>query len=444
MMPVLSRQAAPILALTVAVALIAHFAGLGGLLPAALTALSALAALFLPPEVLLAAAVVTGSGLGITALQAPLVGPLLLSDLLLLACLSRLVLRRAGEVKYDRFLAVRLALFVGWSLLATLLGGTSATPLLRIAVYGAVFLLLARHRTNRKPVYAIVTCYALVNVVGGVIQDQTRLVGLDIGDPAQTGALLLAALCPLLTSELRTPSPWLVGAVLLCGIFLTQTRSVWFATVVVLVVWAQKRVTLPRLLVVFTVLALLGLQTVSWVTAVFGLNSTSAEYRWQTIEAGLRRGFESPLFGSGWGYASSLNDQSVPSHIYQAVDQVLPYNLFVCVFASVGVPGVLLLALFLCRLLHRLVARRGAPLLFTVAVLAMSLTEMTLYAGSMLTLLFFTYAGMGLAPAGDAPIPSDQPTTAGEEPSRASVEGPAPHAGVVPAGSPTGAVGGIA
>ncbi|MFI2369186.1 O-antigen ligase family protein [Streptomyces sp. NPDC018833] len=444
MMPVLSRQAAPILALTVAVTLIAHFAGPGGPLSVALTAVIALSALFLPPEVLLAAALVTGSGLGITALQAPLVGPLLLSDLLLLACLGCLLQRRPGEAKHDRFLAVSLALFVGWSLLATLHVGTSVTPLLRIALYGAVFLLLARHRGNRKPVYAIVTCYALVNVVGGVIQDQTRLVGLDIGDPAQTGALLLAALCPLLTSELRTPLPWLVGAVLLCGIFLTQTRSVWFATVVVLVVWAQKRLTLPRLLVWFTALALLGLQTVSWVTGVFGLNSTSADYRWQTIDAGLRRGFESPLFGSGWGYASSGLDHSVPSYLNQAVDSVLPYNLFVCVFASVGVPGVLMLALFVCRLLHRLVARRGAPLLFTVAVLAMSLTEMTLYAGSMLTLLFFTYAGMGLAPATDAPMPSDPPTTGGGGPSRASAEGPATHTGIVAAGSPTGAVGGTA
>ncbi|MGW7468395.1 O-antigen ligase family protein [Streptomyces xantholiticus] len=442
MMPVLSRQAAPILALTVAVALIAHFAGPGGPLPVAVTAVITLSALFLPPEVLLVAAVVAGSGLGFSALKAPLVGPLLLSDLLVLACLGCLLQRRAGEVKQDRFLAVCLALFVGWSLLATLQAGTSATPLLRIAVYGAVFLLLARHRTNRKPVYAIVICYALVNVVGGVIQDQTRLVGLDIGDPAQTGSLLLAALCPLLTSELRTPWTWLVGAVLLCGIFLTQTRSVWFATVVVLVVWAQKRVTLRRLLVVFTALALLGLQTVSWVTSMFGLNSTSADYRWQTIEAGLRRGFESPLFGSGWGYASSGLDHSVPSYLYQAVDYVLPYNLFVCVFASVGVPGLLMLVLFLCRLLHGLAVRRGAPLLFTVAVLAMSLTEMTLYAGSMLTLLFFTYAGMGLAPAADAPMPSDRPTTAGEGPSRASAEGPDTHACVVPAGSPTGAVGG--
>ncbi|MEV4330802.1 O-antigen ligase family protein [Streptomyces sp. NPDC049597] len=443
-MPVLSRQAAPILALTVSVALIAHFAGPGGPLPVAVTAVITLSALFLPPEVLLAAALVTGSGLGFTALQSPLVGPLLLRDLLVLACLGCLLQRREGDVTLDRTLAVWLALFVGWSLLATLHAGTSATPLLRIAVYGAVFLLVARHRTHRKPVYVVVTCYALVSVVGGVIQGQTRLVGLDIGDPAQTGGLLLAALCPLLTAELRTPWRWLVGAVLLGGICLTMTRSVWFATVVVLVVWAWKKVTVPRLLVVFTALALVGLQTVSWVTSVFGLNSTSADYRWQTIEAGLRRGIESPLFGSGWGYASSSIDQAVPSYLYQAVDHVLPYNLFVCVFASVGVPGVLLLALFLCRLLRCLVARRGAPLLFTVAVLAMSLTEMTLYAGSTLTLLFFAYAGMGLAPAADELKSSDRVATAGEGTSRTTAGADAPHADVVPVGSRAGAVDGPA
>jgi hypothetical protein len=440
-MRALSRKAAQVLGVTVSVALFAQFAGPGRQLPATLMSMTALSAtLLLPPAILLAGAIVTGNGLGIAALQAPIAGPLLLSDLLLLACLLRcLTYRPSGQAEPHRFVRVCLVLFLAWTILATARAGTSITPLLRIGVYGASFLLLARRATDRRLVYGVVTCYALVSVVGGVLLGQTRLVGLDIGDPAQTGGLLLAALCPLLTSELRTPWRWLFGAVLLYGIFLTQTRSVWFATIVVLVVWAQKRLTLTRLVHVFAVLALLGLQTVNRVTGVFGLNTFSADYRWQTIVAGMRRGLENPLFGSGWGYASSVDDLRMSVYAYPTLDQVLPYNLFVCVFASVGLPGVLLLVVFLGRLLHRLVATREAPLLFTVAVLAMSMTEMTLYAGSMLTVLFFIYAGMGLARAGGDPEPSYGSQKGGQVPAQG--EGRVSYGEVLPTGLRTGAVG---
>jgi O-antigen ligase/polysaccharide polymerase Wzy-like membrane protein len=441
-MRALSRKAAPILGVTVSVALVAHFAGSGGLAPAALTVVIALSALFLSPAILLGGAIVTSKGLGVAALQAPLAGPLLLSDLLLLLCLLRcLIERRTGQAEPHRFVRVCLVLFLVWSVLATVHAGTSVTPLLRIGVYGGVFLLLSRRRTDRKLIYGIVMCYALVNVAGGVLLAQTRLVGLDIGDPAQTGGLLLAALCPLLTSELRTPWPRLVGAVLLYGIFLTQTRSVWFATIIILVIWAQKTLTLSRLVVVFAGLALLGLHTVNWVTRVFGLNTSSADYRWQSVVAGMRRALENPVLGSGWGYLSSTKDLGVPVYIYEAADRVLPYNLFVSVFASVGVPGLLLLVLFLGRLLHRLVATRDAALLFTVAVLAMSMTEMTLYAGSMLTLLLFTYAGIGLAPADGDLRPLHGPLEGGHVPAHRESRGP--HREVLPDGSRTGAIGAL-
>ncbi|HET6359358.1 O-antigen ligase family protein [Streptomyces sp.] len=440
-MRALSRGATPILiGTTASVALIGHFAGPRWPVVTVLTALAALLVAFLPPAVLLAGAIVTGHGLGVAALQAPLAGPLMLSDVLLLLCLLRCLTHwRTEQAERHRFVSVCLLLFLAWSILATVHAGTSVTALLRIAAYGGVFLLLSRRGTDRKLIYGTVTCYALVSVVGGVLQGQTRLVGLDIGDPAQTGALLLAALCPLLTSELRGSWTWLVGAVLLYGIFLTQTRSVWFATIVVLVVWAQKRLTLSRLVALFAGLALVGLQTVNWITHEFGLNTFSAAYRWQSIVAGMRSGLENPVFGSGWGYASSTYGAS--AHLYDAVRQVSPYNLFVCVFASVGLPAVLLLVLFLGRLLHRLVSTRDAPLLFIVAVLAMSMTEMTLYAGSMLTLLFFTYAGMGLAPAVGGLRPS-QGLREGEHlpPYR---EGRVLHGKVLPAGLRTRAVGAV-
>ncbi|WP_338780274.1 O-antigen ligase family protein [Streptomyces sp. DG1A-41] len=358
--------------------------------------------------VMLAGAIVLVHGLGIASLQAPVVRPLLISDVLLLAYLLwALAQRPAGRAAPIGFVALSLGLFLAWSFLATAHADASITPLLRIAVYGAVFLVLSRRGTDRSLFYGIVLCYALVNLVGGVLQGQTRLIGLDIGDPGQTGALLVAALCPLLTAELRFPGRWIVGAVLLGGIFLTHTRSVWFATIVVLVVWAQKRLSLSRLIVIFLLFTALGLMTVSWVTQQFGLNEYSAHLRDQSIANGIHNGLEHPLLGSGWAEVASMGH--FQQFTEEAVDSVYPYNLFIAVFSFTGVPGLLMLVLFLGGLLRHLVRRRQAPLLITLDLLAHSVTEMPLYAASMQTLLFFICAGMGLAPAGSAAQPSQDP-----------------------------------
>lgn len=298
-------------------------------------------------------------------------GPLLVSDLLLLAHLLGSLAKQGIEKTALRAPVCR---WLG-RFLATAYAGAPLPPLLRISVYAAVFVLLSNHGIDRRLLYGVVLGYALVNLVGGVHMGQSRLIGLDIGDPAQTGALLPAALCPLLTSEVRFTGRWVVGAVLLHGLFLTQTRSVWFAPTVVLVVWAQRKVSLVRIGAVLLVLALLGLGTVDLVTRWFGLNQFSGDLRMLSVINGIRAGMENPV-----------------------LDQVMPYNLFVAVFAAVGLPAALLLLLFLEELLRRLAPRRATPLLFTVGVLAMSLVEMTLYAGSMLTVLFFTYAGMGVGP----------------------------------------------
>lgn len=74
-----------------------------------------------------------------------------------------------------------------------------------------MFVLLSRRGTDRRLVYLSLLCYALVSVVSGVLGTRQRLVGMDIGDSFQTGVLLLAALCPLLTSELRFRGRWIVG-----------------------------------------------------------------------------------------------------------------------------------------------------------------------------------------------------------------------------------------
>ncbi|TDC24899.1 O-antigen ligase domain-containing protein [Streptomyces sp. 8K308] len=379
-------------------------------------AVAVVAALLPPPGVLLAAAVVMVHGLGSAALTAPVMGPLLASDLLLLVYLVRVPAppRQEGRGAARRLVGPSLALFLGWSVLATAIAGASVTPLLRIAVYAAVFLALSRRGTSeRRVVYGVVLCYALVNLAGGVLQGQTRLVGLDIGDPAQTGALLLAALCPLLSGELRFTGRWVVAAALLGGIFLTQTRGVWFAAAVMLLVWRMPRLSPVQLVTLLLGMAVLGFKIVDSVSQRFGLNGDSVGYRVHSIVNGIRDGLANPVFGSGWGEISSM--EYLRQHLSDLPEEVRPYNLFVSVFTFTGVPGLLLLTLFLAALLGPLLAaRRGAPLLFTVAVLTMSLSEMTFFAGSMLTLLFFVYAGLGLGredapPSGDGSVKKENP-----------------------------------
>ncbi|WP_237519646.1 O-antigen ligase family protein [Streptomyces sp. HUCO-GS316] len=341
-------------------------------------------------------------------LQAPMPGLLLISDVLLLAYLLwGLAQRPIGKAARIGLVGLFLVVFLAWSFLATTLAGTSVTPLLRIAVYGAVFLILSRRGADRSLLYGMVVCYAVVNVVGGVLQGQTRLMGLDVGDPGQMGALLVAALCPLLTAELRFSGRWIIGAVLLYGIYLTQTRSVWFATIVVLVIWAQKKLSLSKVIVILLLLAALGLMAVDWVTQQFGLNEYSTYLRTQSVVNGIHNGLAHPLLGSGWGQVASMGHfQPLTS---EAVDPVYPYNLLISVFTFVGVPGVLMLVLFFGGLLRHLVSRRQAPLLVTLDFLAHSVTEMSLYAASMQTLLFFIYAGIGLAPNGRTPQTTQDP-----------------------------------
>ena len=177
------------------------------------------------------------------------------------------------------------------------------------------------------------------------------------------------------------------------GISLTQTRGIWFATAVMLAVWVQRRLSVGKVLAIIVIGAVLGLQVVDRVTETLGLNPSSRDYRAESIEAGIRSGLAHPVLGSGWAAVDRVDAQG-RQIASDAI--VLPYNLLINVFTSVGTLGVVLLLLWLVALLRLLTPGRGAPLLFVTAFLALSVSEMTLYAGSTLTVLFFVYAGIGV------------------------------------------------
>lgn len=350
------------------------------------------AALLLPVATLLAGGIVMSGG----ASQTALVGPLIAADLLFIGWLARSAATSETALPREaKAPANALLLFLGWALLATYLDGQSVTPLLRVALYAAVTIQLARAGTSRRFLYAAVMVFAVWNVAGGALEGQSRLVGLYVGDPAQMGALILAALTPLVTRELRFLGWQLAALVLVYGLWLTQTRSVWFATIVVGAVWftGRRSTGRGRTVLVLGVVALIGFEFVGLVTERLDLNADSASYRVDSIMNGIRSGLAHPIFGSGWAHVEYVDGQG---QIVQGVEAVVPYNLFINVFTSVGLPGLVLFGAFLWTLLGPLVRRKDAPLLFVGAVLAMSLTEMTIYAGSLLTVLFFIYAGIGL------------------------------------------------
>jgi hypothetical protein len=361
--------------------------------------LALLVGLLVPGAALLPGSIIATSG----GLQTSFVGPLIAADLVMIFWLSRTLgvgpntRLRSGT----RGPIVVLVTFLGWAIFTSGLSGESITPLLRISLYAAILIQLSKAWTNARVLYAVVMAFALINVVGGVAQGQSRLVGLYVGDPAQMGALILAGLIPMVAKELRFPGWWIASGVLVAGLWLTQTRIVWFATIVATTAFIMsRRITRFRrgaVLLILGVGALIGFKVVGEVTFRLGLNADSADYRLDNIAAGLRSGLAHPLTGAGWANPVAVDNLG---QVHQGTSTALPYNLFVNVFAATGFPGVILLSLFLWMLLGRLVVRADAPFMFVVVFLAMSLTEMPLFAGSLLTVLFFVYAGLGLSRVG--------------------------------------------
>ena len=362
-----------------------------------LAAVAVAAVLALPASVVLASAVVLSGG----SSQSRVVGSLIAADLLLIAWVARTIFthRRAFRLRRGVGRVVLAVLFfVAWATVASIIDQVSITPLLRISLYAIVMVQLSVSGEDARRLYAVIAVFALVNALGGALEGQARLIGLFVGDPAQMGALLIAALVPMMTGELRFPGWQFVGLILVYSIWLTQTRSVWFASIAVVATWSLRRLAgRTRTILILGAIAIVGFKFVGTLSDQLGLNQDSANYRLSSVINGIQSGMLHPLFGSGWATVDFVDSDYGISSTVGKTSAINPYNLFVNVFASVGYPGVILLAIFLWTLMGHLVQRKQAPYYFAVAFFAISLTEMTLFAGSMLTVLFFVYSGLGLA-----------------------------------------------
>lgn len=378
--------------------------------PAAGQVLWTLALFLLPVPLLPAVMLVTLRG------RLPGLGDLFFSDLVAIVYLIRVIVTgRFADVRPTASHAALVAFF-GWATMVTATQGGHVWPLVHIMLYAAVGAALTHSPTARDGLLWTVLGLAVFETAVHLPDLTSRLYGIFTADPAQVGALLLAALLlgplPALSRLPRT----LVRALLLTGVVATQTRSIWFALGIALLAAALPRrwyapVALPL------ALAPAGLLLVPHVTASLDLNQESGALRWEGISAGVARFLERPLTGHGW-----------------AADDVIVYNLWVQLGVAAGVVGV---ALFLAYvlLLGAEVARTPAAYLFLTAILAMSLTEVPLYGASVVTMLFFTLV---TAAGGEAPRPAAGRTCPPGRPSSPAAPRPAPaptapHAATGPA-----------
>jgi hypothetical protein len=333
-------------------------------------------------------------------------------DVIAMIYLVRLAV--SGSMVNIRFVPSHAALvaFFAWAAVVTHTHGGTLWSLAHLMLYAAVGIGLTHSPTARRGLLWAVLGLAVYQVVVHLPDVTSRLYGL-MADPAQVGALLLAALLLGPISALPLGARLMLRSLLVIGVVATQTRSIWFAFAVVLVAAA-----LPRRWYVPAALPLamapIGLLLVPGLTTFLELNEESGRLREESLAVGLRQLGERPLTGHGWA----------------ALDQVdggIVYNLWVHLGVATGLVGILLFLAYILLLSVETARSRCSAYLFLTGVLAMSLTETPLYGGSVVTLLFFTVisAAARLSRAEEGRHPAAPGTSLPGRPS--SLDGP-PHA----------------
>ena len=376
------------------VSYVALLVGMGFLvarnLPALTVACLAIIAFICPRWLLLAGAIVTNRAL----VGYEVIGHLQAADILLLIFLLRWLsgMLASGVLRTPpRALTLWLGTFLLWAWISLVLASSWQTgwALGRITMYAAVFVAASMDAHSARPLLRFIAAYAcleaLLALIGVTARVEGRLYGI-VGDPVQTGLLMLAGLAAVRTLGMF---PRRIAYVLLWAtIVLTFTRSIWVASSVSLLVvaWPNLRTRLMRVAAV-TLLALAA----SWwlipvATTTFHLSSESIDLRVQSWTSGVHLVQSKPIVGNGWAIGTA-SDISTPP----------PFNLWINVAASTGIPGALLLTGFLVRLTASLAySREALPRVwfqYVVGFLVLSLGEMTVWAAGSSTIEFFALTG---------------------------------------------------
>jgi hypothetical protein len=371
----------------------------------------------LPRYVLPAMAVIAVKGLGSTELAGQLIGQLRLTDLCLIAYVVRhLVTSRVlGRPPAH---AIASGAFLAWAGIVTVAQDMSYSPILRIGLYVGAGLCIAGDRRSRDVLQAAIVAYACVELALSIRHLPGRLFGVTLQDPAQFGTLM--AVAAVIVAFRVKPLPLRAGLIgyLGVGVVFCQSRSVWFATAAaVAVVLLRSRSRLVPV-VVPAVGVLIGLPVVPWLTNLAHLNTQSGALRTESMEAAVQVIREHPLAGLGWAYASGTDD----------FIRLNAYNLWLFVGASTGLIGVALFATWILLIARDVGARDQVGYLALTLMLAMGLSEMPIYAGSIVSLIYLLLIspppagtpGDGAEPDPHAARPLDRPARQRMRPRTAS------------------------
>jgi hypothetical protein len=227
-----------------------------------------------------------------------------------------------------------------------------------------------------------------------------------VGDPHQFGQLGMASLAGAQLFRRRL-SRVLLSALSVAAIILSSRRGVWIAGAVEIgvICFAGAGSSRQRVAVAVAVAAVLGVLVFAFqqsLTPELRLNPNSFALREQTWETGLTLIKAFPLVGGGWSATLPVDGA------------IVPYNLWINVAASLGIPAAILLTVFFASLAQRLTGSATklgtAALAYLLGFLALSIAEMTFYASAPGTITFFILMGAALSEIStDAPVSDVKP-----------------------------------
>lgn len=358
----------------------------------ALGALALVVLLLIPSSWLPGIAIAAWYGFGFPELAGAVVGPVTVYEIVLLVWLMResprILNARTRIDSSDWFLALFLISLISMTVLAA---GPS-TAVLRLVLYALCGVALERGaRINMKVLLVGATFVIVQSVMMSFTGLGDRLYGYD---PAQLGFLAIAVWVFFdyrKSRVVRTAVQFLLVVVILA----TQTRSVWFAFFLVVCLRLAPRISRTGLVAAIFVPLIAGVLIVDSFTELLNLNANSAALRVASLKAGLEVALSNPWFGVGWANAdinSTIKDEGFYTQNFGV------YNVFLGLLVAGGAVTLLAFLAFLGKRLDAVRKNNKQALLVMVAVVAMGMSEMIIYPGSVITFFFFLCAGMGQPP----------------------------------------------
>jgi hypothetical protein len=354
----------------------------------AVAAVAVLVAALMPAWLLVTGALVTARGFNGLIPQAGLVSWQSVSAFLILAAVAKwMIARRSRPRMRPSRLALLIVALMTWLLVTAIALGTVFTAPLRIVPFALFPLTYCESDRGEQNMLRGVVAFALIEAALSIRQFPSRLYGVHVGDPHEMGFLLVGALALVISDTVHFKHPRWITAALLASIVATRTRGVWLATLVLLVIWILPRATGRRAVLLAAGAVVVGALLFSPLTHAFDLNPASSSIRTTSVSAGLKNAEHHPIFGEGW--SSTKVSPGVPRPPANR-----PYDLIVFFAVVGGFPAALLALMMLIEAVHVAARRHFGALLFFGAFIAFSVSESTLYPGSLTAPLFFLFCAL--------------------------------------------------